>query len=126
MRGVPAEAMAPGRSRIDYWHSGILDIDTGKSRLISRNERQDWGIAFIELITPVDGEPDRGRMALRSSPYKGSQMNVYNVNLSNGRTSLHSRGRSFTRDWAFGPGGKPVAPVRHQRRGRVGGGQRRR
>lgn len=111
MRGLPAEAMAPGRDRIDYWHTGILDIDSGKSVLVSRKERLDWGIPFIELITPVDGDPRIGRMAIPSTPYKDGIYNVYDVSLERGTTRLHTRGRANTRDWAFGPGGVPVARI---------------
>lgn len=114
-RGIPDEALAVGRTHIDYLRTGIIDVATGDSRLITLDERKDWGIAFTDLIAPIPGMNGIGRMAIHSSPYTDRVLNVYDVTLGSGRVRRYRAGHPDTEAWAFDARGEPVArlDIRH-------------
>jgi dipeptidyl aminopeptidase/acylaminoacyl peptidase len=108
-RGVPAGVITPGRSRIDYWRTGLVNTESGKSVLVSLDDKHDWGLAFTGLIAPIDGHPAIGRMAIRSSPFTDGILNVYDINLDRGQARRHRRGTENTQAYAFDAAGNPAA-----------------
>lgn len=108
-RALPEEAIALGQSHMNWWHTSLLDISTGKSLPITRDESVDWGLSFTGLISPIDGQPNLGRISLDSSPYRGGTHDVYDVNLTRGKTSLHTKGTINSQEYAFDASCQPVA-----------------
>jgi len=107
MRMIPEGVMTPGRNHIDLWRTALLDIGSDKTYLVKRAEKYDWGITFSDLHASVPGEPDGGRMIIRSSPYREGVVNVYRVDLNSGRTRTVIRGNSRTRTFLLDAIGAP-------------------
>ena len=107
MRMVPDGVMTPGSSHIDIWRTALLDIESDKTYLVKRTDKYDWGLAFSNLRAPISGDPDAGRMIIRSSPYRDGVVNVYRVDLNNGRTRTTLRGNSLTRTFLLDRDAEP-------------------
>jgi dipeptidyl aminopeptidase/acylaminoacyl peptidase len=107
MRMVPDGVITPGRSHIDLWRTSLLDIQSGKTYLVKRAEKYDWGLVFSELRAPIAGDASSGRMIIRSSPYRDGVVNVYRVDLDNGRTRTLTKGNTRTRTFLLDGGAEP-------------------
>ena len=107
MRMVPDGVMTPGSSHIDLWRTAMLDIGSDKTYLVKRTDKYDWGLIFSNLRAPIPGDPDSGRMIIRSSPYRDGVVNVYRVDLNNGRTRTAIRGNSLTRTFLLDGNAEP-------------------
>lgn len=97
MRMVPDGVMTPGSSHINLWRTALLDIESNKSYLVKRADKYDWGLVFSNLRAPIAGDANGGRMIIRSSPYREGIVNVYRVDLNNGRTRTMNEGNGRTR-----------------------------
>lgn len=94
---VPDGVLTPGVSHIDLWRTALLDIESDKSCLVKKTEKYDWGLVFNDLQAPIAGDPNSGRMIIRSSPYRDGVVNVYRVDLNTGRTRTVTKGNALTR-----------------------------
>ena len=107
MRMVPDGVLTPGMSHIDLWRTALLDIESDKSYLVKRTEKYDWGLIFSDLQAPIAGDPNSGRMIIRSSPYRDGVVNVYRVDLNTGRTRTVTKGNALTRTFLLDDEAKP-------------------
>ncbi len=105
-RMIPVGIMTPGSRRVDLWRTSLLDIETDKTYLV-RTGKYDWRLVFSDLRAPIPGDQDSGRMVIRSGPYRGGPLvNVYRVDLNNGRTRTKVEGNSRTRTFLLDRNGE--------------------
>ncbi len=81
---LPAGWQFRGRPRrVDYWRTGAIDLATQEVRLLSTSDESEWMDSGAQLIAPIQGEPDFGRMI--GTGVRAERLSVYSIDLNSGR-----------------------------------------
>lgn len=86
----PNDVLPPGwefqghPGRVDYWRTGLIDVQTQRSVILMVNGREDWANNGARLIAPIIGDPGYGRLMMSSNGALG----LYRVNLNSGQTGI--------------------------------------
>lgn len=72
--------------RVVYYRTGVLDLTTHAMELLTTNPDEGWQDDGSELIAPIAGDPDHGRMIGRAPGIETIEPAVFRVNLANGRS----------------------------------------
>jgi dipeptidyl aminopeptidase/acylaminoacyl peptidase len=107
-RSLPVGVFAPGRSRLDRWRAGLIDLPTGGQHYLDTISADAWGLNLYALIAPIEGDPGYGRLIAYDSPYVGRKMTLYRVDLDTGRARPGLQGSSDTLDFVLNARGEPV------------------
>lgn len=97
--------------RVDYYRNGVLDVPSGRIRLLTTNPNAEWADTGSALIAPIEGDPGYARMIGLSRSGRGFYPTVYRVDLSNGNArTLNPRGANDdTRRYLLDRSGAVVA-----------------
>jgi dipeptidyl aminopeptidase/acylaminoacyl peptidase len=97
---VASRAMRPGEvlprdmyfegapRRVDYYRTGVIDLATRRTQVLSTNPDEPWADQGAELIAPLAGYPDTGMLIGRSIVAEDARvrnMGVFRVDLRTGR-----------------------------------------
>jgi dipeptidyl aminopeptidase/acylaminoacyl peptidase len=85
----PGQILPPGvmfrgnPRRVDYWRTGLIDVQSGRVEIVTTNEDFPWADAGSSLIAPIEDDPGYGRLigSDRGEP------RIWRINLSNARVS---------------------------------------
>jgi dipeptidyl aminopeptidase/acylaminoacyl peptidase len=76
--------------RVDYYRTGVGDLETRNTRLLTTNEADTWQDQGSYLIAPIDGDPNYARMIGRAPGMETTRPAVFRVSLDNGRARMVS------------------------------------
>ena len=83
---LPANVRFRGRPRrVDYWRTGLVDLATQRSRILSTSEEA-WQDQGSYLVAPIVGDDGYARMIGRVPGAERYQPTVFRVNLTTGRS----------------------------------------
>ncbi len=109
---TPSYVLTPGRSRIDYWRVGIVDLASQHIYYATTNKDQEWGLSNLaNLVSPIDGDRGFGRLQARTGPFRDDVVAVYRIDLKNGRGRMTYRGNSDTLRFVLDGHGDPIVRI---------------
>lgn len=86
---LPANVTFRGRPRrVDYWRTGIVDLATQRSRVLTTNAEDAWQDQGSYLVAPIAGDGGHARMVGSARGASRYQAVIHRVNLATGRSML--------------------------------------
>ena len=86
---LPAFVRFRGRpQRVDYYRTGVFELATQRSEMLTTNARDTWQDQGSALIAPVAGDPDHGRMIGRVPDVEYYQPALFRVGLDGRRVRM--------------------------------------
>lgn len=70
--------------RIDFSRNGVIDIGSGRAKLLTTDDDDPWRDQGAWLVAPIAGEPGFGRLIGRAPGSEAQHTSVYRVNLQTG------------------------------------------
>jgi len=74
--------------RVDYYRTGVVDLATQETELLTTNEEEPWQDQDSYLVSPIADDPGHGRMIGRAPGVRAVHPAVYRVNLDTGRSQM--------------------------------------